>query len=103
MTPSNVVDRARAMYEERIRAAVEPQYVGKYIAIDVNSADYVVGDDYLDISKDLHGRRPDASVAILRIGHRTVGRIGFRMRRVQSWLSPERRTAARTMGIPAYS
>ena len=81
MEISNIVDRARAIYEDRIRAAVEPEHLGKYIAIEVGSADYAVGDDYLDLSKTLHARHPKASVAILRIGYRAVGRIGWRGKR----------------------
>ena len=59
---------------------VDPANNGKYIVIDVNSADYAVGDDYLALSKAVRARHPEAELAILRIGHRTVGRIGARVR-----------------------
>ena len=80
MTATQTVERARLLYENQIRSKVDPANNGKYIVIDVNSADYAVGDDYLALSKAVRARHPEAELAILRIGHRTVGRIGARVR-----------------------
>lgn len=82
MTSAEIVSRAEALYENRIRAQVEARNRGRYIAIDVDSGDYEIGEDRLTLSKLLRAKKPDALISILRIGFPVVGRIGSRNRPV---------------------
>lgn len=80
MTGSEIIARAREIYDKQLKGAVEPDNRGKYIVIDVRSADYAIGDDYLALSKLVRSRHPEANLATLKIGSRTIGRIGARAR-----------------------
>lgn len=70
------VRRGRELYESQIRAEVEPGNRGRYIAIDVETGEYAVGDDYHAVARGLLSRKPEAALCILRIGYPTPGRIG---------------------------
>lgn len=78
MNLTELGEQARDLYENRIRRIVEPGNVERYIAIDVKSGDYEVGDDYLDLSDRVIECHADAALYAMRIGHRTVGRFGWR-------------------------
>ena len=72
------VDRAEEIYHQRLRSQVEAGNLGRYIAIDVDSGEYEMGDDYHAAARVLLNRNPDAALAVLRIGYAAVGRIGGR-------------------------
>jgi hypothetical protein len=57
------------IYESRLRAVLEPQFHGQFVAIDVESEDYEVANEAAIASDRLWARRPDAQVLIERIGY----------------------------------
>jgi hypothetical protein len=61
-------ERGVQIYESRLRALLEPQFRGQFVAIDVESEDYEVANDAAVASNRLWARRPDAQVLIERIG-----------------------------------
>lgn len=61
--------RGVAIYEAKLRSILEPQYRGKFIAIDVESEDYEVADEAREARVRLHDRRPEAQVLVERIGY----------------------------------
>ena len=65
-----------AIYERDIRPQVEATHRGEYVAIDLDSGDYAIGDMVVTASKRLRERRPDADVWAVRAGYRTLGSIG---------------------------
>ena len=74
-TSTELLSRAEALYESRIRPNVEAGNRGKCIAIDVNSGDYEVGQDYLGLTDAVSSRHAEELLATLRIGYQAVGRI----------------------------
>jgi hypothetical protein len=78
------VQRAEDIYNQSIRPLVEAHHKGRYIAIDVDTSEYEIGDDYHTAAHIVLSRRPGASVAVLRIGYPAVGRIGGRVRPARS-------------------
>lgn len=65
------------IYEKSIRQVVEADNEGDYVAIDVDSGDHAIADTVLIAAERLREKRPGATnVCLLRIGHRTLGRIG---------------------------
>ena len=84
MTAADIVTRAKVLYTEKIGPKVEQANHGRYIAIDVDSGDYEIGDDRLQISARLKSRQPKAAMSVLRIGFPAVGRIGSRNRPVSA-------------------
>jgi len=81
--PSNdeIAARAEALYEQGIRASVEPGNVGKFLVIDIRSGDYTVDENDMAAMKRAAARHPDGLFHVMRIGHRTLGRIGARFTR----------------------
>ena len=63
MTVNKVEDTAaigRAIYREKIRPTLGPEYKGKVVVIDVKSGDYEIADRHFEAAKRLRQRHPDA-------------------------------------------
>lgn len=69
--------RGTALYEHKIRPLVEPGNHGRIVVIDIETGDYELGDDPLEVSLHMIARCPDAQLWCVRIGHRAVERFGF--------------------------
>jgi hypothetical protein len=78
-----VAARARAIYEQQIRAEVEPQDIGKYLVIDIETGEYEIDADEVAVMKRAAAKYPVDALYGMRIGYPTMGRIGVR--------SPERK------------
>ncbi len=65
-----IARRGKDLYERRVRRKVEAEGAneGRFLAIDIESADYEVADDALGASARLRHRRPDATVYLMRVG-----------------------------------
>ncbi len=69
----------REIYERDIKAQVESGHHGEYVAIDVDSATWVMRDDALSAANALRAQHPEAlDVFLLRVGHRTLHHFGGR-------------------------
>jgi len=76
-----IIRRGKEIYARDIRSKVEPEHVGEYIVIDVESGDYEFGPNELEIAHRLINRRPDGPRFMNKIGYTTLGKIGGRMHR----------------------
>jgi hypothetical protein len=77
-TADQIVERGEEIYDRQIREHVEAENRGRYIAIDIETGAYEIGDGYHALAKHLLTGKPDAALCILRIGYEAVGRIGGR-------------------------
>ena len=67
----------KGIYERDIRSLVEGTHDGAFVAIDVASEDWAMGDSELSAADRLRTQQPDAiDVWLLRIGYRVVASIG---------------------------
>jgi hypothetical protein len=73
-----VVSLGKRIYNERLRAEVERDHLGKFIVVDVFSGDFEIGSDDLDASLRMLDRRPDALLYGVRIGDEVAYRFGSR-------------------------
>ena len=65
------------IYERDIRHKVEPDHIGEYVAIDVDSGCWALGSNTLDARDKLDEMRPEAiDVLMKRVGYVAVGSIG---------------------------
>ena len=71
-------DRGEKIYEERIKALVEPEKVGKFIVIDIDSEDFEVDSKILVASRRLRERRPDSALYRVKVGLGAAYRMGWR-------------------------
>ncbi len=67
--------RGQALYDQTLRAQVEPENRGKFLILDVNTGDYEIDAEDLMASHRLLERRPDAELFGVRIGHRAAYRL----------------------------
>lgn len=76
-TKEVIAARARGLYEQIIRPKLEAGNAGKYLVIDIESGEYEIDDDQFAASDRAHLKHPDGALYCLRIGYRSMGRIGF--------------------------
>ena len=76
LTPDEVVERGKAIYEQSIRAQVEAGSIGKLVMIDVLSGNWVMGEDRVGMARHLRELNPDAANFALRVGYPTAEKIG---------------------------
>jgi hypothetical protein len=77
-TTEEIARRGQELYEQNIRRRVEPEQIGRFLVVDVESGDYEVAEDDLSASDRMLARRPDAMLYGLRVGHDYAYRLGGR-------------------------
>jgi hypothetical protein len=70
--------RGHTIYEEDVRPQLKAEDRGKFAAIDIESGEYAIAVDELKACQKLRKRIPDAQIWMVRVGYRTVHRIGGR-------------------------
>jgi hypothetical protein len=75
-TREEIAARAKALYEQQIRALVEPQHVGKYLVINVETGEYELDADDEAVSRRAYEKYPGAALYGMRVGYPAWGRIG---------------------------
>jgi hypothetical protein len=75
-TTDEVGRRGRELYEQKLRAQVEPAHTGKFLVLDIVTGDYEIADDDLTASDLLLARHPHGVLYGLRIGSPTTYRLG---------------------------
>jgi hypothetical protein len=73
--------RGDALYERAIRPQLKASDKGKFAAIDIDSGESAIDADELRAGNKARRRLPDAQIWIVRVGSRSVHRIGGRLRR----------------------
>jgi hypothetical protein len=77
-TSFDIARRAKLLYEQRVRQAIESEHNGDIVVIDVDSGDYEVDPDHLTAAQKLRARRPQGTLFAMRIGAPALARIGAR-------------------------
>jgi hypothetical protein len=70
--------RGNALYESEIRSQVEEGNHGRIVAIDIETGTFEVDDTPIVAVDRLYERYPNAQPWVIRIGHRSVFRMGSR-------------------------
>jgi hypothetical protein len=73
--------RGDAIYEKDVRPQLKRADEGKFAAIDIESGTYEIDADELKAGNRLRARIPEAQIWMVRVGHRSVHRIGGRQQR----------------------
>jgi hypothetical protein len=77
-SPDEIVRRGKALYDQRIRDRVEAENRGRFLVINVETGEFVLGDDHLTASDRAAEKYPGAPLYAVRVGYPAVGRIGGR-------------------------
>jgi hypothetical protein len=70
--------RGGTIYENEIQPRLTSKDVGKFVAIDIETGEYEIAADEMKAGDKLLKRIPDAQIWMVRVGFRTVHRIGGR-------------------------
>lgn len=75
----NVADRARRIYEERLRATLEQSHMNEFVAIEPISGEYFLGRTLSDAIGASRTKYPDRLTHALRVGHKAAIHLGFQI------------------------
>ncbi len=70
LNPTQVADKGRELYRDKIQAIVEPEHKGKFLVVDIESGDYALDADEAVALSNLEARRPEGVFYLLKIGYR---------------------------------
>ena len=74
-TTEEIGRRGLELYEQKLRPKVEAGNEGKYLAIDIETEDYELGDDFTGVIDRMHARHPDPALFTMRIGFPATARM----------------------------
>ena len=78
MSPRNRIHRLQAKGErfyQRLKTRLEPRHKGDIVAIEVESGQYVVGKDELDVALEAVKKFPGRTFSFFRIGYPAVHKL----------------------------
>jgi hypothetical protein len=68
-----IATRGREIYEKQLRAKLEPDNIGKFLVIDIETGEYEMDADGEAASLRARNKKPDGARYGIRIGHRAWG------------------------------
>ena len=74
--PEEIARRAAEWYQNSIRAQVETGNFGKRLIIDVDTGEFEIGNDSLEMSRRMIERDPDRQLFGMRIGYPAMSKRG---------------------------
>jgi hypothetical protein len=72
----SVIERAKRIYAERLRASLEAGHMNRYVAIEPESGEYFLGDTLDEAVKAARAKYPSRLSHTIRIGHRAAFHLG---------------------------
>jgi hypothetical protein len=76
LSPKEVVERGEAIYQEKVRQLVEPDHVGKFLVLDIDTEQYEIDEDEVAAIRRAKTRNPGGERYIKRVGFRHAHRLG---------------------------
>lgn len=71
-----LAESGQRLYDERLRALLEPEQAGRFVAIEPESGRYFLGDTGIAALRAARGALPDKLFYLLRVGHEVAYRVG---------------------------
>lgn len=76
MTPKEVVERGKSLYQNHLRPKLSDGNVGKYLVIDTMTGGYEMGDTHLETAERARTRYLDSRLYGMRIGYAAIASFG---------------------------
>jgi len=74
------VQRAEEVYANQMRAVLEPDHIGEFVAIEPESGDYFVGKTLSEAMGAARRAHPDRLAHAMRVGHKAALHFGMHIR-----------------------
>jgi len=71
-----IVARGKEIYERQLKSQLEPQHIGKYLIIDIETGEYEMDEDDLKAVFRAYQKNPAGARFEMQIGYATSGTIG---------------------------
>ena len=72
----SVIERAKRIYAEQLRAVLEVRHLNRFVAIEPESGEYFLGDTLDEAVKSAREKHPSRLSHAIRIGHRAAFHMG---------------------------
>lgn len=72
----SVAQRAKQLYEARLKAELEAKHRGQFVAIEPVSESYFLGDEFIDAAMAAKKAYPDRKSFVIRVGYEAAFHIG---------------------------
>ena len=76
LTPDQTAERGQKIYDEKLKAILEPSNNGKFVAIEIETGDYFVADTLLEALQRAKEKYPTKVLHTVRIGYEGVFKMG---------------------------
>ena len=76
MVIETVNQEGRRIYEEKLKALLEPQHKGRFVAIEPTTGEYYLGDTDAEALLTAHAAQPESRFYLKRIGYDYTHKIG---------------------------
>ena len=80
LTPQQLAARGDQLYQEKLKPVLEPAENGRFVAIDVESGEYFIGDTILQAHEEAYKRFPNKVLHTIRIGHEGIFKLSSMVR-----------------------
>lgn len=77
--PTDLAERGQKFYQEKLQALLEPEQIGKFVAIEPETGQYFVGETDRDALWAGRAALPDKLFFLVRIGYEAAHKIGGAM------------------------
>ena len=76
LTAGEIAELGQRLYDQRLKAVLEPQHNGKFAAINLDNGDFCLGKKSLEAALAFRAKYPDQTCFIVKVGSAVSGRIG---------------------------
>ena len=76
MQTFDLVDEGKRFYNEKLKAILEPDHVGEFLAVEPISGRYFMGKDRDQVALEAINTMPESRFYLLRIGYATTDKLG---------------------------
>jgi hypothetical protein len=77
--PGGLAERGQKFYDEKLQALLEPEQIGKFVAIEPDTGQYFVGETDRDALWAGRAALPDKLFFLVRIGYDAAHKVGGTM------------------------
>ena len=85
-TPQQIAKKGEEIYAEKYRSKFEKKYLGKFVAIDVETGEAFLGDDPAEALTAAQKPNPTSSTHLIKIGSPGVYRVGYTSGTSRDWV-----------------